>query len=1651
MRYQSRLHQVIKTFFIIGVLVCQILAFPYFVGKVHSISYEWYYKPTSYSQLVSWYLDLESAYPGYLHVFKANEVYGLGQTTGGYDLYYVRITNESNGLHKPEVFLSGGPHGNEKTGTTGLYWFTDWLMRYALHVDFSNPDREWLQWLLNNREIYLCVCHNPWGFDNSVRYDANGWDLNREADHGGPGSPTGGLWASVNGKTLRGFANDHALRIGVWFHDGARMILYPWKNQHSSVSGTSPISGRTYQRVGPDFYFYDASCLRLGDYIGDYGGDLDSGNIGNSYTMGMGGPGVIPHWAYGADVFQNPAEDSYVADETFGNYPGAGMLGLDPEVYGSGDPPESMFGNDTINRFGAEIRRYALYVTDLAQPYLLWRSGTPGNNTSVDQGTLTFKWQVRGCLVVDSTFIQWGRNPDPIDNPEYTTSDHNEHAGDYLGGTGWDNAESGSIAGVTYSEPITLDEAGDYYFVAKAKVDQIYADVLAPGEYGDEPYLRLVKERTNSTYYEELSGADGLEQINGQLWWYSPVVHIQVSENSAMQDWWNNDWPYRKKITINHTKVDEELSGFPVLVNVTDTDLSTKAQSDGDDIVFADEENVKLNHEIEFYNSSNGQLAAWVSVPDLSPTEDKVLYMYYGNATVSSQENVAGVWDSNFMMVQHLSETSGTHYDSTANDNDGTVSGAVQGVSGKIDGADDFDGTNDAVSVLHSNTLTSFASAFTASAWVKLDDVATQQGIINKYDTAGDQRSWYLDFRGHTSPKAFGMSGSSDGVAIQTWTAQYAASAGTWYHVALVWQSSQVPKFYVNGQQITTTGSNTIASIYNNTATPLYIGRAWGLASPERFFDGMIDEARVSNVARSAGWIATCYSNQHDPSSFYTIGSEETPPEAPVIYNPNPLDGATGISKTLAQLSFKLTDFQGDLINYTATTSPNIGIGSGTNVPNGTYTVPVSGLAYETLYAWQIIATDGTHSSNRTFTFTTETAPVSWWDNSWPYRKRIALDHTEVSASLTGFPVLIDTTDSDLASKAQSDGDDIVFTTETGTKLNHEIEFYNASIGHLIVWVRVPSLSSSVDTVLYMYYGNAGASSQENVAGVWDSNFMMVQHLSETSGTHYDSTANDNDGTVSGAVQGVSGKIDGADDFDGTNDEVSIPHSNTLTGFTGAMTVSVWVRLDDVNSRQTMLNKYNTTNNQRGWALDYTINQPSAGQNACGLIVSSNGVTYESFFAPYTASAGQWVHVAAVWTPNQTSIPFYINGVQISGNGTQGVTVPSIFNNTLESLYFGRSYPTTPERYLDGTIDEVQLSNVARSSGWLATSYNNQRDPSSFYSIGNEETPAVTTIKIEPETTYAILDSDEVVHVMITDVTDLYGWEFQLDYNASILDLTSTSIVVGGLNEPTHVYYNLTDEPNGHLWFAASTIHPTTTGASYLAHAIIELHFHTLEVGTSYLDLYGTHLSDSQINPITHNIANGSMIVGDHGEIDLTVVSIEVLDHGCSIYANDTHANGTKYFYPVEVAILNTGTADTDAFYVELEVYWVNGTFIESLSEIIVPSLAAGVSEIVNFTDVFSPTHTGLYRLTATVDSRDDIAETYEDNNILIEDGISVTVMGDINGNQVVNILDAVIMALAWNADEESTHWNIRADINHDGHIDVLDGVRIGLNWGKTA
>ena len=92
-------------------------------------------------------------------------------------------------------------------------------------------------------------------------------------------------------------------------------------------------------------------------------------------------------------------------------------------------------------------------------------------------------------------------------------------------------------------------------------------------------------------------------------------------------------------------------------------------------------------------------------------------------------------------------------------------------------------------------------------------------------------------------------------------------TTGTWYKVDVTYNGT-TRSIYHNG---TLVSSDTPAA-RNSPNSGFYIAsNIFG-----DYWDGKLDDTRMSIVARSAGWIATEYNNQSATSTFYTIGTQET-------------------------------------------------------------------------------------------------------------------------------------------------------------------------------------------------------------------------------------------------------------------------------------------------------------------------------------------------------------------------------------------------------------------------------------------------------------------------------------------------------------------------------------------------------------------------------------------------------------------------------------------------------------------------------------------------------------------------------------------------------------------------------------------------------
>jgi PKD repeat protein len=258
----------------------------------------------------------------------------------------------------------------------------------------------------------------------------------------------------------------------------------------------------------------------------------------------------------------------------------------------------------------------------------------------------------------------------------------------------------------------------------------------------------------------------------------------------------------------------------------------------------------------------------------------------------------------------------------------------------------------------------------------------------------------------------------------------------------------------------------------------------------------------------------------------------------------------------------------------------------------------------------------------------------------WLYRKNITLNRTAVPADLSNFPVLINYLDSDLKARAKAKGADILFTDSTGTtKIPHQIESFMTNTGSLTAWVKVPTLSSSANTTIYLYYGNPASTGQEDSENVWDGNFAGVYHLNEsTSETVQDSTSNNRDGTQSQSPVQTAGKINGSLSFDGNNQRVSMGDVAAYDFGTNPFTVSAWVKGGAANDQ--ILGKSNWAGSDNGIQI-YSGpegNYTTAPRGTIGL-TGTGGTGYPAYEAGTTS----------IVNLNNSAKRYYVNWTRQTG------------------------------------------------------------------------------------------------------------------------------------------------------------------------------------------------------------------------------------------------------------------------------------------------------------------------------------------------------------------------------------------------------------------
>ena len=341
-----------------------------------------------------------------------------------------------------------------------------------------------------------------------------------------------------------------------------------------------------------------------------------------------------------------------------------------------------------------------------------------------------------------------------------------------------------------------------------------------------------------------------------------------ASFSSDVNDW--QSYSHKFKVSFENAFSDDTtLQNFPVLVRIAEYDETTGTGipgfdyddfvvENGGDLRFADENGDLLPSEIDTWNP-NGESLVWVKVPSFSA--QTMLTAYYG-CRVPGDVSPSDVWSEDYVGVWHLGESVLPLKESSGISTSFSTSygsDIAYAATGAVGGAVNFSDGNSAarISADNDDDLDGFTD-FTIEMWTKQESAPSRSAGLLAKAGSSSTRSYYI-YNNVSSDTAkhgkniflFTKDGPTTEYLIQSGHGM-SPIWGEWCHQAFVRDVSGTAKGYgyVNGTKTTGNGNQT-GQIYAG-ATSLYLGNTNGGLSP---FNGLIDELRISRVARSQTWL----------------------------------------------------------------------------------------------------------------------------------------------------------------------------------------------------------------------------------------------------------------------------------------------------------------------------------------------------------------------------------------------------------------------------------------------------------------------------------------------------------------------------------------------------------------------------------------------------------------------------------------------------------------------------------------------------------------------------------------------------------------------------------------------------------------------------
>jgi biopolymer transport protein ExbB len=318
----------------------------------------------------------------------------------------------------------------------------------------------------------------------------------------------------------------------------------------------------------------------------------------------------------------------------------------------------------------------------------------------------------------------------------------------------------------------------------------------------------------------------------------------------------------------------------------------------------------------------------------------------------------------------------------------------------------------------------------------------------------------------------------------------------------------------------------------------------------------------------------------------------------------------------------------------------------------------------------------------------------AWWNGDWAFRKEITFDLTPTGADIPGtptdVPILIRLSLGNFQYFADSkpDGSDFRFiAADDKTPLKYHIERFDPQAQLAFVWVRVPRLTGGANTdKIFLYYGNKKSPSGADAPGTYDTNQVLVYHFGAQSGAPQDSTAYKSEPTAFNAEVSPASLIGAGAKFSGAQ-TLSIPANGAVHLAQGkGLTLSAWVRFEAAQSQA-----YVAQLSDKGRELLLGINGTQAfarydGSGPPVQVIQTGQLT-----------TGEWHHLAIRIGDGHLTI--FVDGADAGNVNAQAQEIGGV-------LSIGGS--AANGNYFSGDLEELEVSNTARSADWLKVAARSQ-------------------------------------------------------------------------------------------------------------------------------------------------------------------------------------------------------------------------------------------------------------------------------------------------------------------------------------------------------